>query len=259
MPETPESPSHTEQILELKRQWAELPVRQWQLLRLAPLATERGTGARPLRFAELTRCERHSPSLSVLRLRVQLPAQLLHREQNVLEVWLDHGLRTLEFGPASGLQIEPSNRGLGRFLAAQGILWAQQRCGHYQVLGGDFAAKDSFDENLRKRRDHMLEALGFTVTHDDLTPVKGSYSAALVSTLQGEWNHEKVQQVGLLDAGKMLQQADQTLAEQALKLRQRDEQLAASQRDEGTLRFTISSLVVFCLFQAALLLWLIVS
>ena len=259
MSETAEPPSHAEQILELKRQWAELPARQWQLLRLAPLAAERGTGARPLRFAELTRCERHSSPLSVLRLNVQLPAQLLHREQNLLEIWLDHGLRTLEFGPASGLQVEPGNRGLGRFLVAQGILWAQQRCGHYQVLGGEFAAKDSFDENLRKHRDHLLETLGFTVTHDELIAVKGSYSAALVSTLQGEWNREKVQQVSLLDAGKMLQQADQTLAEQSIKLRQADQQLASNQRDEVALRFTISSLVVFCLFQAALLLWMIVS
>lgn len=258
MSETVEPPSHAEQILELKQQWAELPAKHWQLLRMAPLATERGSGARPLRFAELARCERHSPSLSLLRLSVKLPAQVLHREQNILEVWLDHGQRTLEFGPASGVQIEPGNRGLGRYLAAQGILWAQQRCGHYQVLGGDFSAKDSFDENLRKHRDQLLEALGFKVTRSDLSPVKGSYSAALVSTLQGDWNREKIQQVSLLDAGHMLQQADQTLAEQSIKLRQRDQQLAVNQRDEVALRFTVSSLVVFCLFQAALLVWLMV-
>lgn len=256
MAETPEAPSHAEHILELKRQWAELPAKHWQLLRLAPLPTERGTGARPLRFAELARCERHNPSLSLLRLSVQLPAQLLHREQNVLEIWLDHGLRTVEFGPEGGLQVEPSNRGLGRFLVAQAIKWAQQRCGHYQVIGGDFAAKDSFDENLRKRRDHVLATLGFEVTHSATVPIKGGYSAALLSSLQGEWNREKVQIIGLLEAGKMLQQADQTLAEQALKLRQRDEQLASSQRDEGTLRFTISTLMLLCLFLTALMLWL---
>lgn len=255
MSETVEPPSHAEQILELKQQWAELPAKHWQLLRMAPLSTERG-GARPLRYAELARCERHSPSLSLLRLTVQLPAQVLHREQNVLEIWLDHGQRTLEFGPTSGLQIEPSNRGLGRFLLAQGILWAQQRCGHYQVMGGDFSAKDSFEENQRKHRDHLLETQGLVVTRDPNTPVKGSYSAALVSSLKGDWNREKIQQVSLLDAGKMLQQADQTLAEQAIKLRQKDQQLAVNQRDDIAWRFTVSCLVVFCLFQAALLVWL---
>ena len=256
MTDDPEQPSHEEQIGALKRQWAELPPRQWQLLRLAPLATERSTGPRPLRFAELARLERHSPTLSMLRLTIQLPAQLLHKEQNVLEVWLDHQQRTLQFGPETGLLIEPNNRGLARFLLAQGILWAQQRCGHYRVIGADFAAKDSFDEQQRSRRDHILEALGFTITYSDKLQIKGGFGANLASDLIGEWNRDKVQTSALLDAGKILQQADQTLAEQAIKLRQKEELLAAYKRDEGALRFTISALMLLCLFLTALTLWM---
>ena len=256
MNDVAEQPSHEEQIDALKRQWAELPPRQWQLLRMSPLATDRGTGARPLRFAELARLERHSPSLSLLRLTIQLPAQMLHKEQNVLEVWLDHQQRTLAFGPQSGLQIEPSNRGLGRFLLAQCILWAQQRCGHYQVIGAELAAKDSFDEQQRNRRNYFLESLGFTVTYSDQLQIKGSFGANLVSDLLGEWNRDKVQTVALLDAGKMLQQADQTLAEQALKLRQKEEQLTANKRDESALRFSINALLMLCLFLTGLTLWM---
>jgi hypothetical protein len=258
MSDIPEPPDHNEQLLELKRQWAELPAKHWQLLRLTALPTERGTGPRPLRYAELARSERHTPVLSMLRLSVQLPGQLVHREQNVLEVWLDHGQRTIEFGPTSGLQIEPSNRGLGRFLVAQAVIWGQQRWGHYKVIGGEFAAKDSVDESQRKRRERMLEAIGFSVTYSDSAKIKGGYSAALLSDLKGEWNREKIQPVSLLDAGNMLQQADQTLNEQAVKLRQKDEQVAACKRDEGALRFTISSLMILCLFQVALLIWLMV-
>lgn len=256
MTDDPEQPSHEEQVSALKRQWAELPPRQWQLLRLSPLATERSTGPRPLRFAELARLERHSPILSMLRLTIQLPAQLLHKEQNVLEVWLDHQQRTLQFGPETGLLIEPNNRGLARFLLAQGILWAQQRCGHYRVIGADFAAKDSFDEQQRSRRDHILEALGFTITYSDKLQIKGGFGANLASDLIGEWNRDKVQTIALLDAGKILQQADQTLAEQAIKLRQKEELLAAYKRDEGALRFTISALMLLCLFLTALTLWM---
>jgi hypothetical protein len=258
MTDTPEPPEHAEQIAELKRQWAEAPAKSWQLLRMAPLPTERGSGARPLRFAELTRSEKHHPSLSMLRLSVQLPSQVLHREQNVLEVWLDHRLHSIEFGPVGGLQIEPGNRGLGRFLAAQAINWAQPRCAHYRVIGGELSGKDNFDEPLRKRRDHVLQALGFSVAYSDPMFINGAYSAALLSDLQGQWNEEKVQILGLLEAGKMLQQAEQTLSEQAIKLRGKDQQLAAHVRDESALRFTISCLVGFCLFQAALLFWLIV-
>lgn len=256
MSETPEQPAPADPLLELKQQWAELPPKHWQLLRLAPLPTERSTGPRPLRFAELARVERHTPAASLLRLSVQLPGQLLHREQNVLEIWLDHQARTFSLGPDSGLQIEPSNRGLGRFLLAQGILWAKPRCGHYQVLGADFAAKFNFDETMRNRRDHVLEALGFEVSYSDKSQLKGGYGASLVSSLNGEWNREKVQTVALLEAGKILQQADQTLAEQAVKLRHKEEQLASSKRDESALRFTLSSLMLLCLFLTALLLWL---
>lgn len=256
MSDTPETPEHAEQLAELKRQWADSPAKHWQLLRMAALPTERGSGARPLRFAELARSERHHPLLSMLRLNVQLPTQLLHREQNLLEVWLDHRLKTVEFGPVSGLQVEPSNRGLGRFLIAQAIIWALPRCSHYQVIGGELTGKDNFDENLRQRRDHVLETSGFSVTYTDAGHIRGAYSAALLSDLHGQWNEQKVQIVSLLEAGKMLQQAEQTLGEQAIKLRQKDEQLATSVRDEGALRFTISTLVMFCLFQAALLFWL---
>jgi hypothetical protein len=258
MTDTPEPSEHAEQVAALKRQWAESPAKNWQLLRMAALPTERGSGARPLRFAELARSERHHPSLSMLRLSVQLPAQVLHREQNVLEVWLDHHLHSIEFGPVGGLQVEPGNRGLGRFLGAQAINWALPRCGHYRVIGGDLTGKDNFDELLRKRRDHILQALGFSVAYSDPMYINGAYSAALLSDLQGQWNEEKVQIVGLLEASKSLQQADQTLTEQAIKLREKDLQLAACVRDEGALRFTISCLVIFCLFQAALLFWLIV-
>lgn len=254
--EPTEPTEHAEQVAELKRQWADTPAKHYQLLRMAALPTERGGATRALRFAELARSERHHPHLSMLRLSVQLPGQILHREQNVLELWLDHRDHSIEFGPASGVQIEPANRGLGRFLAAQAINWALPRCSHYRVIGGNFSGKDNFDETLRKRRDHVLEALGFSVNYSDSAQTKGDYSAALLSDLQGQWNGEKVQVVSLLEAGKLLQQAEQTLTEQAIKLRQKDEQLATSVRDEGALRFTISALVMFCLFQAALLFWL---
>ena len=67
---------------------------------------------------------------------------------------------------------------------------------------------------------------------------------------------EPSRSVALLDAGKILQQADQTLAEQAVKLRHKEEQLTAIKRDESALRFTISALMLLCLFLTALTLWM---
>ena len=152
--------------------WLELPPEQFRLLRLAPLPADRHTGPRPLRFVQLGRVARHSKEQSLLRLTVQLPGQQLRKEQNVLEIWLDHRLKEARFGPDQGLQVEPGNRGLGRFLLAQGIAWARQQCAHYTVEGGALAGKDALGEDARLRRDHCLQTLGFDVEYHDPLQLK---------------------------------------------------------------------------------------
>lgn len=236
--------------------WAELEPEQFRLLRLAPLPVDRHTGARPLRFVQLGRVARHSKEQSLLRLTIQIPGQRVRKEQNVLEVWLDHRLKEARFGPDQGLQIEPGNRGLGRFLLAQGIAWARQQCAHYTVEGGALPAKDALAEEARLRRDHCLQAQGFVVEYLDPLQLKARYGAARVSSLHSDWHTEKVQIVGLLDAANMLQQADQNLREQDVKIRKLEERLKLFKREDGSLRFTIACLVAFCLFQAALLIWI---
>ena len=115
--------------------WTDLPAEQFRLLRLAPLPVDRETGPRPLRFVQLGRVERHTKDQSLLRLTIQVPGQRLHNQNNLLEVWADHQRKEVRFGPDKGLSVEPVNRGLGRFLMAQGIAWARQQYAHYQVEG----------------------------------------------------------------------------------------------------------------------------
>lgn len=236
--------------------WEGLAAEHFQLLRLAPLPADRNTGLRPLRFVKLGRVERHDNEQSLLRLNVELPGQRLRREQNQLEVWADHRSRELRFGADKGLQIEPANRGLGRFLLAQGIAWARQRWGSYTVEGGALAVKDVLSEDARLRRDHFLRIQGFDVTYQDLAQIKASYSAARVSTLNPEWNHDKVQLLDLLECGAMLQQADQTLHEQQMKISKLEHRIDVLKREDSGLRFTIACLVALVLFQAGLLIWI---
>jgi len=54
----------------------------------------------------------------------------------------------------------------------------------------------------------------------------------------------------------LLQQADQQLQEGEARLRERDERVAKYQREDSGLRFTITCLVAFALFQAGLLIWI---
>lgn len=246
------APAPVEQI----HPWADLDPEQFRLLRLAPLPTDRTSGVRPLRFAQLGRVSRHSKAQSLLRLSVQLPGQWPRKEQNRLDVWIDHQRQEVRFGPDKGLSLDPGNRGLGRFLLAQGIAWARQHCAHYQVEGGALPARDSLGEDERLRRDHCLRTLGFVVEYLDPLQLKARYGVARVADLDGSWNTEKVQLVELLDAAAMLEQADQSLREQDVKCRKLVQRIDQLKREDGSLRFSIGCLLAFCLFQAGLLIWM---
>lgn len=236
--------------------WAELAPDRFRLLRLSPLPTHRDTGSRPLRFVELAQVERHTPQQSLLKLFVRLPGKVLPKQHNVLEVWADHRAKELRFGPDAGLHLEPINRGLGRFLLAQGAVWAQKRWAHYLVEGGALPAKDVTGEEMRLRRDQCLQSQGFDVLYPEPQQLKAIYSAPRVSTLRPDWNSEKVQIIELKDAAAMLEQADRNLLEQENQIRDAQERLNKFRREDGTLRFTIACLIVFSLFQAGLLIWI---
>lgn len=252
-PQTDDTP---QEVVEHAHPWAELAAEDFRLLRLAPLPTDRHTGARPLRFIQFGRVERLGKQHSLLRLTLQLPGQRVRKEQNILEVWADHEQRLLSFGPDKGLSTEPENRGLGRFLLAQGITWARQHFAHYLVANTPLPSKDAFSDEARARRDHCLQAQGFVVEYLDPLKIKAQCSAPRVSALHGDWHTEKVQIVELLDAASMLQQADQSLREQEVKLRKQEERIAVFKREDSGLRFTITCLVAFSVFQAGLLIWI---
>jgi len=236
--------------------WAELVPDRFRLLRLSPLPTDRDTGARPLRFVELAQVERHTPQQSLLKLFIRIPGQVLSKQHNLLEIWADHRAKEVRFGPDSGLHIEPANRGLGRFLLAQGAAWAQKRWAHYLVEGGALPVKDITGEDTRLRRDHCLLSQGFDVLYAEPQQLKATYSASRVSALRPDWNIEKVQIIELQEAAAMLEQADRNLLEQENQIRDIHERLSKLRREDGTLRFTIACLIVFALFQAGLLIWI---
>lgn len=236
--------------------WATLPPERFQLLRLMPLPVDRRVGPRPLRFVQLGQVERHGADESLLRLTVQIPGQLLHREVNVLEVWVDHRLGEIRLGPERGLQIEPEERGLGRFLLARAASWAKPRWGHYSVRDLPLARRDALDEESRTRRDHVLTSQGFVVEHSADDERQLLCRAARVSQLRDDWNTDKVQALSVLDGATLLEQCDRAIDERDASLRQLEDRIALYRRDDVSRRFAIGCLAVFCLFQAALLIWM---
>jgi len=236
--------------------WADVQADQFQMLRLAPLPTHRITGARPLRFVQFGQVERHSKELSLLRLNIQLAGQRVRKEQNHLDVWVDHLTHRIRFSPESGLQIEPLNRGIGRFLIAHAITWARKRWASYTVDGITLANKDALNEDTRLRRDHVLQAQGFAVSYADAQHLKGSVKDVVLGELHNSWNNDKIQIMAVVDAANMLEQAESKLLEQEIKLRKQEESVAQFKREDTGLRFTIACLVAFAVFQAALLIWI---
>ncbi|MFF7061264.1 hypothetical protein [Pseudomonas sp. NPDC008258] len=236
--------------------WADLAVEHFQLLRLAALPTDRSTGARPLRFVQFGYAERHDKANSLLRMEIQLPGQKVHKEQNRLDIRVDHDERLVRIGNEHGLQLEPVNRGIGRFMLAQAVLWLQRKWSHYRVEGMPLASKDALSEESRLRRDHCLRGVGIEVEYEDGQHLKGRTVDMTVGQLKAAWSSERVQRVEILDAANLLQQADQQLQEKEAQLRERDERVAKYQREDGGLRFTITCLVAFAVFQAGLLIWI---
>lgn len=250
-PETPEAAPEPAPL-----PWAEVTAEHFQLLRLAPLPTDRNSGARPLRFVQYGYAERHNKDTSLLRMVIQLPGQKVRKEQNHLDIWVDHQEKRVHVGPDSGLQLEPLNRGLGRFLLSQGISWAQRKWSHYRVDGAALANKDALNEDTRLRRDHVLNRHGLEVEYADAQHLKGRYVEVQVGELKAGWNTDKVQRIEILDAAHMLQQAEQNLQEKEAQLRERDERVSKYRREDSGLRFTITCLVAFAVFQAGLLIWI---
>jgi hypothetical protein len=256
-PESPDAtvdPAPAPPAVELP--WADVTPEHFQMLRLAPQTVDRATGARHLRFVQFGRAERHNAHYSLLRMDIQLPGQKVRKEQNHLDVWVDHQTHIVHFAPENGLQMEPVNRGLGRFLIAQAAIWAQRKWSHYLIEGAPLATKDGLNEDTRLRRDHVLKTHCFEVVYTDAQHMKGSYQDLRVSEVIATWNGDKIQPVDILDAANMLQLADQNLQEQEARLRQQEELVSKFKREDGGLRFTISCLVAFAVFQAGLLIWI---
>lgn len=236
--------------------WEDVQAEHHKMLRLAPLQTDRATGGRPLRFVEFGYAERNNKEHSLLRMTIKLPGQRVRKEQNHLDVWVEHETRRVRFEPEGGLQIEPLNRGIGRFLLAQAAQWAQKKWPHYRIDGFDLANKDALNEDTRLRRDHVLRTQGFDVAYADAQHLKGSVKDVQVGELLSQWNTEKLQFVEILEAAQMLQQADQNLEELEVKLRKQEEKVTKYKREDTGLRFTITCLVAFAVFQAGLLIWI---
>jgi hypothetical protein len=222
--ETPDTTADTE--LKAEHPWRSLEPERFQVLRLNALPADRETGQKP------------------------------HKDINTLEVWADHKQQQIHINPDFPLRCDPANRGLGRFLLAQAALWAGKRWGFYTVASQPLLIKYATNDAARLRRDHALQAQGFSVTYEDAVQMRAVCSVGRVSQLHSDWNDNKVSVISAIDSATMLQNADQKLNEQNVLIKKLNEHITRLKSEDSTLRFTISILAIFAVFQAALLIWI---
>lgn len=236
--------------------WGSLPAERHQLIRLSPLPADRETGLRPLLFGTFGRVSRHSDSQSMLKLTVDLTNQKAGKGLNQLEVWVNHDSKEIRFLPEEGFRTEPANRGLGRFMIALAARWVRRKWAHYTVQSTPLLLKYVPTDNARLRRDYALQAQGFTVAYEDGVQMRANCSAPRANQIHTDWNSEKIRIIETNETAEILQSADKNLHEQESQIKKLTERVEFLQRDDNTLRFTITMLVVFAVFQAALLIWM---
>lgn len=209
------------------------------------------------RLAQIAVTHERVASLELLRLELRVDDESVPAGTNYLELLVDHKHQRVRFGPLLGLRIFPAQRGVAGFMLAQLIDWAQRKFVDYAVTPITLHSSDVADEEARQIRERLLKRAGFHQSYDNDGRTQGKAQANRVGDLIASWNTEKVQR---LHVGEILQQ----LRDQELQSRQQLAQLTTLQarldeykRNDLGHRFAIGCLIVFSVFQALMLLWVV--
>lgn len=209
------------------------------------------------RLAQVAVTHERVGSLELLRLALRIEDESVPPGTNYLELLVDHKHQRVRFGPLQGVRIFPQKRGIAGFFLAQLIDWAQRKHGDYAVTPITLHRDDVPDEESRQMRERLLKRAGFHQTYIDEERTQGKAQSNRVGDLIASWNIELVQR---LHVGEILQQ----LRDKELQNRQQQAQLTTLQarldeyrRNDLGHRFAIGCLIVFSIFQALMLLWVV--
>ncbi|PRB82133.1 hypothetical protein [Pseudomonas sp. MYb185] len=209
------------------------------------------------RLAQIAVTHERVASLELLRLQLRIEDESVPPGTNFMELLIDHKHQRVRFGPLQGLRIFPPQRGIAGFMLAQLIDWAQRKFASYAVTPIMLQSNEVPSEEARQMRERLLKRAGFHLSYNDDARTEGKAQANRVSDLIASWNTERVQR---LHVGEILHQ----LRDQETLNRQQQAQLTTLQasldeykRNDIGHRFAIGCLIVFSIFQALMLLWVV--
>lgn len=211
------------------------------------------------RLARVMSIQERAAHLELFRLRVNIDGESKSDEGNLLEVLVDHKNRRVRFGPLEQIRIQPAQRGLGGYLLAQLIEWCQRSCGDYSITPLILHADEVSNEESRLIREKLLLRAGFDLNYINEEHTAGRAQANRVSSLISSWNNEKVAAIQVNDILNQLREQEQLNRKQLTQMSQLQRVIDNFKNNDMSQRFAIGCLIVFAIFQALMLLWVVVS
>lgn len=225
----------------------------WILLK--PVSVLRKT-IQPEILAHVAATRERVGNLELYRLQVRVDGEPVHEDSNQLEVLVDHSRQRVRFGPTTGVRVAPARRGLAGYLLAQLIDWCQRTVPEYVVTPLIFDDQ-GLNAELQEVRRKLLKRAGFDISINEDSPAQGRAQTSHLQNLISSWNIERVQRI---QPGELLHQLREQEAAQLQQQRQLNTLQAAVEsykRNDIGHRFAIGCLIVFAIFQAILLLWVV--
>lgn len=195
--------------------------------------------------------------LELVRLQVRIEDETVPPDTNFMEVLIDHRNQRVRFGPLQGVRIFPPQRGLAGFMLAQLIEWCQRHCGDYAVTPIMLHRAEVPNEEARQMRERLLKRAGFHQSYSDEGRTEGKAQANRVSDLVASWNVERVQPLHIADTLRQLREQETLNRQQQAQLTSLQARLDEYRRNDVGHRFAIGCLIVFSIFQALMLLWVV--
>ncbi|HET6844945.1 MAG TPA: hypothetical protein VFK06_25160 [Candidatus Angelobacter sp.] len=115
---------------------------------------------------------------------------------NSIEITVDREERTAKFGPRGNIKLDGELRslGIGSYLMAQVILWAQQRYPDFSVTPGDLSPVDAGTPEAQARRNGFYAKHGFDFVWKDAEHTTGQFYKDRLDQLHGCWHEDKVRE-----------------------------------------------------------------
>lgn len=211
------------------------------------------------RLARVTVIQERAAHLELFRLKVAGDGDAPADTGNCLEVLVDHKNRRVRFGPLENVRLQPAQRGLGGYLLAQLIEWCQRSCGDYSITPVILHAQEVSSEESRLIREKLLLRAGFDLSYANEEKTAGRAQANRVSSLISSWNSEKVAAIQVSTLLDQLREQEQLNRKQQAQLSQLQRVIDTFKNNDLSQRFAIGCLIVFAIFQALMLLWVVLS